>query len=185
MCAFLISSETYTGEICIVVYLYYLDQYAGDGIVSRAPGYGMAGIRIDGNDIFAVHAAVAQARKLSLKPSAQVMIEAMTYRQGHHSTSDDSSRYRDTDEVETATHVSDPLVRFDRFLKNFGWMDEDDVKSIEDEERIAVLRAMEAAEVRPKPKLDTMFEDVYHEKPPSLVRQEEELKRHLKRYNKL
>lgn len=186
VCISCISSGTYTYEICYNCPISsFLDQYAGDGIISRAPGYGMAGIRIDGNDIFAVHAAVAKARKLALKTSAPVMIEAMTYRQGHHSTSDDSSRYRDTDEVETATHVSDPLVRFDRFLKNFGWMDESDVKSIEDEERIAVLRSMEAAEARPKPKLDTMFEDVYYEKPPSLVRQEEELKRHLKNYNKL
>eukprot|EP00571_Detonula_confervacea_P007388 CAMPEP_0172313068 /NCGR_PEP_ID=MMETSP1058-20130122/19278_1 /TAXON_ID=83371 /ORGANISM="Detonula confervacea, Strain CCMP 353" /LENGTH=473 /DNA_ID=CAMNT_0013026657 /DNA_START=379 /DNA_END=1800 /DNA_ORIENTATION=+ len=159
------------------------DQYAGDGIVSRAPGYGMAGIRVDGNDIFAVHAAVAKARKLALETSTPVMIEAMTYRQGHHSTSDDSSRYRDTDEVQLATDVSDPLVRFDRFLKHFGWMDDNGVASIEDEERIAVIRAMKAAEVRPHPKLDTMFTDVYHEKPPHLVRQEEEMKRHLTKYN--
>mmetsp|Transcript_16811 Transcript_16811/g.30481 ORF Transcript_16811/g.30481 Transcript_16811/m.30481 type:complete len:558 (+) Transcript_16811:224-1897(+) len=159
------------------------DQYAGDGIISRAPGYGMAGIRVDGNDLFAVHAAVAEARKLAVEASAPVMIEAMTYRQGHHSTSDDSSRYRDTDEVQTATDVSDPLVRFDRFLKHFGWMDDNAAASIEDEERIAVIRAMEAAETRPGPKLETMFQDVYHEKPPHLIRQEEELKRHLKKYN--
>ncbi|KAL7536949.1 hypothetical protein ACHAXR_007502 [Thalassiosira sp. AJA248-18] len=158
------------------------DQYAGDGIISRAPGYGMAGIRVDGNDIFAVHAAVAKARKLALETSAPVMIEAMTYRQGHHSTSDDSSRYRDTDEVKEASDVADPMVRFDRFLKHFGWMDDNTVASIEDEERIAVLRAMEAAEARPDPKLATMFDDVYHEKPPHLIRQEEDLKRHLKKY---
>jgi len=143
----------------------------------------MAGIRVDGNDLFAVHAAVAEARKLAVEASAPVMIEAMTYRQGHHSTSDDSSRYRDTDEVQTATDVSDPLVRFDRFLKHFGWMDDNAAASIEDEERIAVIRAMEAAETRPGPKLETMFQDVYHEKPPHLIRQEEELKRHLKKYN--
>jgi len=159
------------------------DQYAGDGIISRAPGYGMAGIRVDGNDVFAVHAAVAEARKLALESSAPVMIEAMTYRQGHHSTSDDSSRYRDTDEVQYAADVTDPILRFERFLKHFGWTDENDVASIEDEERVAVLRAMEAAEARPKPSLETMFEDVYYEKPPHLVRQEEELKRHLKEHN--
>ena len=159
------------------------DQYAGDGIISRAPGYGMAGVRVDGNDIFAVHAAVAKARKLALETSAPVMIEAMTYRQGHHSTSDDSSRYRDTGEVKRAEDVSDPLVRFDRFLKHFGWLDDNDIASIEDEERVAVLKAMEAAEARPDPKLDAMFEDVYHEKPPHLIRQEEELKLHLQRHN--
>ena len=143
----------------------------------------MAGVRVDGNDIFAVHAAVAKARKLALETSAPVMIEAMTYRQGHHSTSDDSSRYRDTDEVQQAEDVSDPILRLDRLLKHFGWMDDNAVASIEDEERIAVLRAMEAAEERPKPKLESMFEDVYHEKPPHLIRQEEEMKVHLEKYN--
>jgi 2-oxoisovalerate dehydrogenase E1 component alpha subunit len=159
------------------------DQYAGDGIVSRAPGYGMAGIRVDGNDLFAVHSAVAKARKLALETSSPVMIEAMTYRQGHHSTSDDSLRYRDADEVQNAADVSDPMLRLDRFLRRMGWTDEDEVVSIEDEERIAVLSAMEEAEKRPKPGLDMMFRDVYHEKPPHLVRQEEDLKRHMKRHN--
>ena len=162
---------------------FFTDQYAGDGIISRAPGYGMAGIRVDGNDIFAVHAAVASARRLAVETSSPVMIEAMTYRQGHHSTSDDSSRYRDVGEVQEAADVSDPLLRFDRFLKRHGWADDDARASIEDEERVDVLRAMEAAENRPDPRLDTMFEDVYKEKPPHLVRQEEELRRHLRRHN--
>ena len=159
------------------------DQYAGDGIISRAPGYGMAGIRVDGNDVFAVHAAVAEARKLALENSAPVMIEAMTYRQGHHSTSDDSSRYRDMDEVQAAQDVTDPILRMDKFLRHYGWMDDNAVASIEDEERVAVLRSMEAAEIRPDPKLDTMFTDVYHEKPPHLIRQERELREHLKRHD--
>jgi 2-oxoisovalerate dehydrogenase E1 component alpha subunit len=159
------------------------DQYAGDGIISRAPGYGMSGIRVDGNDIFAVHAAVQAARAYAIETSSPVMIEAMTYRQGHHSTSDDSSRYRDAEEVQNATDVSDPIVRLDLFLRQFNWMDDDIAVSVEDEERIAVLRAMEAAEARPNPKLEHMFEDVYHEKPPHLIKQEEELKQHLKKYN--
>mmetsp|Transcript_21106 Transcript_21106/g.32587 ORF Transcript_21106/g.32587 Transcript_21106/m.32587 type:complete len:148 (-) Transcript_21106:147-590(-) len=143
----------------------------------------MAGIRVDGNDVFAVHAAVAEARKLALETSAPVMIEAMTYRQGHHSTSDDSSRYRDMDEVQVAHDVTDPILRMDKFLRHYGWMDDDAVSLIEDEERVAVLRAMEAAEARPGPKLDTMFTDVYHEKPPHLLRQETELRQHLKRHD--
>mmetsp|Transcript_8862 Transcript_8862/g.18409 ORF Transcript_8862/g.18409 Transcript_8862/m.18409 type:complete len:624 (-) Transcript_8862:192-2063(-) len=158
------------------------DQYAGDGIVSRAPGYGMAGIRVDGNDLFAVHAAVREARNYALETSSPVMIEAMTYRQGHHSTSDDSSRYRDGEEVRLATDVSDPIVRLDRFLERYGWMNETDVASVEDEERLAVLKAMEGAESRPDPSLSTMFEDVYWEKPPHLVRQEAGLRDHLRRH---
>jgi 2-oxoisovalerate dehydrogenase E1 component alpha subunit len=143
----------------------------------------MAGIRVDGNDIFAVHAAVAEARKVALETSSPVMIEAMTYRQGHHSTSDDSSRYRDTDEVQKATVVSDPILRLDRFLKQYHCMDDTSAAAVEDEERVAVLRAMEVAEARGKPKLETMFTDVYHTKPPHLIRQELTLKRHLKKYS--
>jgi 2-oxoisovalerate dehydrogenase E1 component alpha subunit len=68
-------------------------QYRGDGIVSRAPGYGMHAIRVDGNDALAVFAATQEARAIALRDSRPVLIEAMTYRVGHHSTSDDWSRY--------------------------------------------------------------------------------------------
>jgi 2-oxoisovalerate dehydrogenase E1 component alpha subunit len=58
------------------------DQYHGDGVVSRAPGYGMAAIRVDGSDPFAVHAAVRDARAYALENKAPVLIEAMAYRLG-------------------------------------------------------------------------------------------------------
>ena len=111
------------------------------------------------------------------------MIEAMTYRQGHHSTSDDSSRYRDVGEVQGSQDVTDPILRMEKFLSHYGWMDDNAVASIGDEERAAVLRAMEAAEARPAPKLETMFTDVYNEKPPHLIRQERELRQHLGRHS--
>ena len=56
------------------------DQYSGDGIASRAPGYGMMCIRVDGNDLMAVFNATAKAREIALAESRPVMIEAMTYR---------------------------------------------------------------------------------------------------------
>ena len=70
------------------------DQYAGDGIVVRGYGYGMRSLRVDGNDLFAVHEAVSDARRVALENSCPVLIELMTYRVGHHSTSDDSTAYR-------------------------------------------------------------------------------------------
>lgn len=79
------------------------DQYRGDGIVSRAPGYGMHGIRVDGNDALAMYAATTEARRLCLAERKPVLMEAMTYRLGHHSTSDDWSRYRSSNEV---THTA-------------------------------------------------------------------------------
>lgn len=61
---------------------------------SRGHGYGMATIRVDGNDVLAVYNATKEARRLCVEENKPVLIEALTYRVGHHSTSDDSSAYR-------------------------------------------------------------------------------------------
>lgn len=77
-----------------------IDQYAGDGIASRGPGYGLDTIRVDGNDTLAVLAAVREARRRAIEGKKGILVEAMTYRVGHHSTSDDSSKYRPLEEVQ-------------------------------------------------------------------------------------
>jgi 2-oxoisovalerate dehydrogenase E1 component alpha subunit len=154
------------------------EQYAGDGIVSRAPGYGMAGIRVDGNDVFAMHAAVAACKKYALEHSAPVLMECMTFRQGHHSTSDDSTRYRPP----SSNSPGDPLERLQAFLRNYNVVDESWMATVRDDEKMKVLRAMEQAERRPSPPLEEMFQDVYHEIPPHLQRQEEELHQHVAKY---
>lgn len=59
----------------------------------------MHGVRVDGNDALAMYAATVEARKLCLALNKPVLMEAMTYRLGHHSTSDDWSRYRTSEEV--------------------------------------------------------------------------------------
>jgi 2-oxoisovalerate dehydrogenase E1 component alpha subunit len=158
------------------------DQYRGDGIVSRAPGYGMAAIRVDGNDIFAVHAAVREAREYALKHSAPVLIEAMTYRQGHHSTSDDSLRYRSAKEVQSFEEMSDPLSRLQNFMQKHGQMTASDFTEIQDDEKMAVIDAMRQAERKQRPPLEDMFEDVYYEIPQSLKDQERQLREHLAKY---
>lgn len=160
------------------------DQYAGDGIIGRAPGYGMAAIRVDGNDIFAVHAATREAKRYALENQAPVLLEAMTYRQGHHSTSDDSSRYRPATEVQDYSENHDPLVRLSNFLKRHNWMTPQNEATIKGEERIAVLKAMEQAERRPLPPLKSLFEDVYHEIPPHLLEQQAQLQAHLDKFPK-
>jgi 2-oxoisovalerate dehydrogenase E1 component alpha subunit len=157
------------------------DQYNGDGIISHAKGYGMAGIRVDGNDIFAVHAAVREARKYALENSAPVLIEAMTYRVGHHSTSDDSLRYRSAGEVKSAD-ASGPITRLENFLRRTNQMSDDDFTNARDEEKVAVLKALQEAERKPGPALEELFKDVYKEMPNSLREQERKLQEHLKRY---
>lgn len=63
----------------------------------------MHGIRVDGNDALAMYTATAEARELCLSLNKPVLMEAMTYRMGHHSTSDDWSRYRSSSEVGVPT----------------------------------------------------------------------------------
>jgi 2-oxoisovalerate dehydrogenase E1 component alpha subunit len=64
------------------------DQYAGDGIAVRGVAYGMPSIRVDGNDLFAIYAATKAAREIIIKEQRPVLIEAISYRIGDHSTSD-------------------------------------------------------------------------------------------------
>lgn len=90
------------------------DQFRGDGIASRAVGYDMPAIRVDGNDLAAVYSATAEARRIAVEQQRPVFVEAMTYRVGHHSTSDDSTRYRSVDEIKEA-RKSDPIARVKSF----------------------------------------------------------------------
>jgi 2-oxoisovalerate dehydrogenase E1 component alpha subunit len=70
------------------------DQYRSDGIAPRGVAYGLPSIRVDGNDILAVYAATAEARRLGIEEGKPTMIEGMSYRINSHSTSDDDSKYR-------------------------------------------------------------------------------------------
>lgn len=158
------------------------EQYAGDGVVCRAKGFGMAAIRVDGNDLFAVHEATKAAREYAVNNLEPVLIEAISYRQAHHSTSDDSFSYRPEEEVIHAQSENDPINRLNTFLLDQGIMSEDKLKSISQIERASVLEALQKAEARPPAKLDTMFKDILYETPSILYDQERCLLDHMKKY---
>ncbi|CAD5214670.1 unnamed protein product [Bursaphelenchus okinawaensis] len=157
------------------------EQYAGDGIAGKGPGYGLLTIRIDGNDPFAVYNATRKAREAAAK-SEPVLIEAMTYRIGHHSTSDDSTAYRSADEVQQWTEKDFPIVRFRKYLEKKGWWSEEKDQEYLKQVRKDVLKSFAAAEKVKKPPIDVMFSDVYKEVPKHLQKQHEELKQHLAEY---
>ena len=158
------------------------DQFRGDGIVSRAAGYGVHAIRVDGNDIFAVYEAVKEAKAVALRESRPVLIEAMSYRRGHHSTSDDSTRYRSLSEIEHWQQHLDPVTRLRSFMTERGWWSEDEETSLRDEERLLVLDALTTAENRPKGSYVELFQDVYKDMPPNLIKQRKELIDHMQKY---
>jgi len=158
------------------------EQYRGDGIASRAIGYGMHTIRVDGNDILAVHEATAAARAVAITNNCPVLVEAMSYRVGHHSTSDDSTAYRSVEEIDAWRHGRNPVTRFRSYLEAKGlWDDELEMEQRKSEKK-GVLAALPAAERREKPPIETLFTDVYKEMPLHLKEQEQELLEHLKKY---
>ena len=75
------------------------EQFAGDGIAARGIAYGMHTIRIDGNDLFAVYNATKMAREIIVKEKCPVLIEAISYRGGDHTTSDFAKLYRTEKEM--------------------------------------------------------------------------------------
>ncbi|WP_417760586.1 thiamine pyrophosphate-dependent dehydrogenase E1 component subunit alpha [Shewanella sp.] len=159
------------------------EQFAGNGIASRGLGYGMHTIRVDGNDMLAVLAATQQARAYAVKHSAPVLIEAMTYRLGAHSSSDDPSGYRSKDE-EAKWRQHDPVQRFKLWLVNQGWLTEADEQALYSQYRDEVLAAVKTAEKVPAPHIDLLIEDVYDQPTPRLKQQLAELKQHIEKYPK-
>mmetsp|Transcript_4905 Transcript_4905/g.10152 ORF Transcript_4905/g.10152 Transcript_4905/m.10152 type:complete len:423 (+) Transcript_4905:422-1690(+) len=159
------------------------DQFRGDGIVSRAEGYGMASLRVDGNDVMAVYEAVSEARSYARENNRPILIEMMSYRIGHHSTSDDSTAYRPIEEIESWREKAHPIPRFRKFMEDRKMWDEEKEAALRTESRKAVLQAMTRAEDKGKPEpLDNLFADVYTEMPQNLIEQQRELQEQLKKY---
>ncbi|CZT45814.1 probable 3-methyl-2-oxobutanoate dehydrogenase (lipoamide) [Rhynchosporium secalis] len=160
-----------------------LEQYRGDGIASRGTGYGIDTIRVDGNDIFAVREVTKRARELALKDGGRpVLIEAMSYRISHHSTSDDSFAYRARIEVEDWKRRDNPITRLRKYLEKKGVWNEEKESAARTRIRKEVLKAFAEAEKEKKPAMRSMFEDIYEDLTPELKSQMSELKGIIERY---
>lgn len=159
------------------------EQYYGDGIAARGPAYGMDTIRVDGNDVLAVLGATREARKRCVESGRGVLIEAMTYRVGHHSTSDDSFAYRARQEVEDRKRIDNPIARFRLFLQSRGWWSGEEEEELKARLKKDVMRAFKRAEGLKRHELKDLFTDVYGgEEPWNIREQREELSGLLKKY---
>jgi 2-oxoisovalerate dehydrogenase E1 component alpha subunit len=124
-----------------------------------------------------------RARKLALKDGGRpVLIEAMSYRISHHSTSDDSFAYRARVEVEDWKRRDNPITRLRKYLEKKGLWDEGKEKDARARIRKDVLKAFNDAEKEKKPPLRSMFEDVYEEMAPETKAQMKELRDVIERY---
>jgi len=124
---------------------------------------------------------VQWARDYALKENAPVIIEAMSYRLGAHSTSDDPSGYR-TREEEAKWQANDPILRMKNWLFQQGWWDEAQDNTLFEQLRDEVLAAVKVAEKIAKPELRDLVTDVYDQVPAHIEIQYAELVEHIKQY---
>jgi 2-oxoisovalerate dehydrogenase E1 component alpha subunit len=142
----------------------------------RAVGYGIAGLRVDGNDALAVYAAVKWAAERARSNLGPTLIEFFTYRAEGHSTSDDPSGYRPTNEAKLWP-LGDPIERLKAHLVAIGEWDEERHAAMTAECDAAVRSAQKEAEAlgtlpqQGKDNVESMFEDVYADVPWHLAEQ--------------
>jgi pyruvate dehydrogenase E1 component alpha subunit len=134
-------------------------------LFQRAAGFGFPGVRVDGNDVLAVHAVTKAALERAKRGEGPTLIEAFTYRMGAHTTSDDPTRYRVAAEVEQWKH-KDPIARLKVYLARSGWADEAYFASIETEADALAAHLRQSCLALPVPDPATMFANAYHEPHP-------------------
>ena len=147
---------------------------------ARGPGFGIAGVRVDGNDFLAVHAVTQWAAERARNGHGPTLVEHVTYRAAAHSTSDDPARYRPKDDYQRFP-LGDPVERLKQHLIRLGQWSEDRhaalVAELEEHVASSWKAAVSHGTLTEGPRLDPrlMFEDVFKDMPPHLVRQEAEL----------
>lgn len=131
-------------------------------IVQRASGFGMRGIRVDGNDVLAVLAVTRYAAERARVGDGPTLIEAVTYRMGPHTTSDDPTRYRDAEEL-ALWQERDPIDRFRRALDRLGLATEEFLAGVEAKalEYTTAVRVGCLSTIEPLPA--SIFDNIYAE----------------------
>jgi pyruvate dehydrogenase E1 component alpha subunit len=151
-------------------------QTKSETLAQKADAYGFQGVQVDGMDPLAVYqvtrAAVEKAKDDDPGELRPTLVEAVQYRFGAHTTADDPTVYRDSDEVEKWKQ-KDPIPRLETFLRDTGRLDDEQVDEIETEVQELVADAIETAESTPRPDPEEMFDHVFAEQTPDLEAQYE------------
>lgn len=145
----------------------------------KAIAYGMPGIKVDGNDFFAVYKAAQEAINYIRKGNGPVLLEALTFRRGAHTTSDDPSLYR-TAEEEKKWELKDPIKRLRGYLseKNL-WKEENDIPLLEDYKK-EIEKEFAIYESHPPYPVEDVFKYHYQDIPEELKQQQAAYEKFLK-----
>ncbi len=144
-------------------------QTAAESLADRAVGYGIPGVRIDGNDAAAVFDAVDEARRLALDGGGPTLIEANVYRLGAHTTADDPTRYVPAEDLKAA-RTNDPVHRLVSHLGDLGLWDHDAQAEIEAAALVRIDEAFERAMAQPLA-ADAVFDHCFITDTPRIARQ--------------
>jgi pyruvate dehydrogenase E1 component alpha subunit len=145
-------------------------------LADKAVGYGMPGVRVDGNDVLAVYQAVSAAAARARAGEGPTFIECVIYRAQAHAFPDDPSAYRDDTEAEQARR-DECLARYAGQLLRRGLLTEELAARYREEFLAKMAAAITEAEALPLPGPELIFEHVYERKTPGMERDLAELKR--------
>jgi len=153
-------------------------QTAAPTIAQKAVAYGFPGIQVDGNDVLALYVAAKEAVERARKGEGPTLIESFTYRMGDHTTSDDATRYRKTEEIAYWTE-RDPIPRFKKYLMAKRLWDENKEKGWQEEATRSVEEDVKRAESHKPPTLADVFAFTFAQMPDDLKEQLETLRKDL------
>jgi pyruvate dehydrogenase E1 component alpha subunit len=145
-------------------------QTASDGIAIKSYAYGIKGIQVDGNDFFAMYAAVKESFEHARSGNGPVLIEAVTYRKGAHTTSDDPTKYR-TKEEEESWEAKDPMKRLKAYLVQNKLYDESLEEQLVEDYKKEIDRQFIEAENYGTVALEEVFKYTYADMPTDLKEQ--------------
>ncbi|WP_059170610.1 pyruvate dehydrogenase (acetyl-transferring) E1 component subunit alpha [Bacillus sp. FJAT-27445] len=136
-------------------------QMNSETIAQKAIAYGIPGVRVDGNDVFAVYSETLKALARARKGEGPTLIEAVTWRYGAHTTADDPTKYRDQSESHAKRETIDPILRLERFLKNEGVFNDKLMKAFEEDAAAEIDKAVEEMEHYPPANPADIFDYVF------------------------
>jgi pyruvate dehydrogenase E1 component alpha subunit len=155
-----------------------LDRQTRIPLYQRALGFGFPGLRVDGNDVFACLAVTRQAMQAAREGQGPTLIEAVTYRMGAHTTTDDPTRYRLSAELES-WKLKDPIERVKQYLIRSGMAQEDFFADVADEADKVGAGIRKACLEMPDPDPLSMFDNVYAEPSALLASERAQLEAYL------
>lgn len=147
-------------------------------LAQKAYAFGIPGMQVDGNDVLAMYVAMEKAIEHARSGKGPVLIEAITYRLGAHTTSDDPTLYRDDKEVEMWAK-RDPMIRFKKYLMDKGYWSEKEDKKLDEENNEFVGETFRKVEQSGPAELLDIFQYTYKEMTPQLIEQYETHKKFL------